>query len=310
MSYIGPRHNVFIYHAHALALGGWVKAAGGRYVPLPSVAPSVLSIGGGFCSNSEKNVNVRVRGREPFGRGGPKEFYLYIGRAYTEVSGIGADDEKATGRYTTRVRSILDDLFINDDFYVEHAEAVLSSIHDKPGKSEDNPPEPDVIVGDSNMHNVQVRGLTVTLNPHRHKVDEVRTFGALMTKRAEHEKALAMAGKGGDDGDDLIADLCDWDDPDVEKEPYVHDVAAMNKRATKHLSYSLFKSVSVPENKKDVKAFHSSLEVQGFGRIFLGEVMASYGMKQVTMFRLDLGCDNCGDVGGSGGTTNGTTYPP
>jgi hypothetical protein len=27
------------------------------------------------------------------------------------------------------------------------------------------------------------------------------------------------------------------------------------------------------------------------------------------MFRIDLGCDNCGGVGGSSGTTNGGSMP-
>jgi len=29
----------------------------------------------------------------------------------------------------------------------------------------------------------------------------------------------------------------------------------------------------------------------------------------VSMFRIDLGCDNCGGVGGSGGSTNGGPTP-
>jgi hypothetical protein len=314
MTYAGPIHNVFLYHAHALALGGWVRDKKGQYTALPSVAPSVLSITGGFCSASEKRINFRVPGRYTFGEDGPKDFYLYIGHAYTEVRGVGSDKEDdAFGTYHTTVRSVLDDVFINDEFHVEHAEAILSSKHLKPGKSDDDPEEARIMVGRSNMAGVHVKGAPVTLQRHRLDVDQEPTFNGLHKRLAAHERELATAGKGGTDGDALIKDLCDWSDPAAvpnDAPAYVHDLAGMNQRAKSHIRYSLFKSAAVPAGTPDVTAFNSSLEVKGFGRVFLGEVMVSHGTKQLTMFRLNLGCDNCGDVGGSGGTTNGSTYPP
>jgi hypothetical protein len=84
---------------------------------------------------------------------------------------------------------------------------------------------------------------------------------------------------------------------------YVRDLAAI-KSAT-HLRYSLFKGVDAP----GLDAYKTSIQVPGFGRIFLGEIFASRGMKQLNMIRINLGCDTCGDLTGGGGSTNGESMP-
>lgn len=309
MSYKGPRDHVFLYHAYALALGGWVKDKHGNLATIDSIAPSVLSIAGGHGSASAHDVNVGVRGKYPFGDDGPGSFQIYVGHAYTEVRGVEEEDENPFGIYRTTVRSVLDNVRINDVFEVEHAEAILMSTHDKPGSNGDVD-EGKVVVGNSNMSGVRVAGKRVGLKK-RDIVDREPSYGALQQLVKGRLSQLALPDNSGAAGDSWLDELCDWNDPNaIQGAPqYALDFAAMNQKSQRHLRFSLFKDVDLPPT-PGAKAFKTSIEVDDFGRIFLGEVMASHGMKQVTMFRIDLGCDNCGGAGGSDGTTNGSPYPP
>ena len=314
------RSHQFLYHAYALALGGWFRDKNGQLTSLPSIAPSVLSITGGYGAACEKNVNFTVDGSAPFGEGGPRGFHLFVGQAYSEVRGDVREDKNALGQYVTTVRSILDNVRINDDFYVEHAEAILESRHDVPGINNDAP-EAEVVVGDSNMFGVHVRGQKVGFE-RRAKPDHYARYNDLRRyvdgRRPKDNETLATPQQDAfaelsEDDRNWVDDLCDWYDPDQVPQDvkYARDIAKMNHDAKNHLRYSLFKNVTVPvDPATGIKGvYKSSIDVKNFGRIFLGEVIASHGMKQVHMFRIDLGCDTCGGVGGSGGTTNGGPMP-
>jgi len=318
MSYQGPQTHTFLYHAYALALGGWVKDKNKNYLPIQGVAPSVLSIVGGYSSASETNVNIGFENKYPFGDGGPSDFHIYVGHAYTEVRGTDVyDDEHPFGIYQTTVRSVLDEVRINDVFTVEHAETVLRSTHRKPGDGDAS--EGDVTVGDSNIAGVRVDGRRVKVDK-RNAVDRVTRFGELQPQVSDQLRLMEFAGKAGDPtGDPWFTELCSWcnpsavvpaDDTDLD---YARDIAMQNRDSRANFRYSIFKDVELDAPGRDhprgVKTFKSSIFVPEFGRIFLGEVIASHGTKRATMFRLNLGCDNCGDVGGSGGSTNGGPMP-
>lgn len=308
------RNHVFLYHAYALALGGWVRDKHGQITSLPSLAPSVLSMTGGYGAACEKNINFAVPGSYQFGKDRARGFHLYVGHAYSEVRGTVEDDVKPYGQYVTRVRSILDNVRFNDDLYIEHAEAVLESRHDNPGNGKPVP-EAEVVVGDSDMFGVFVRGAKVQFTKRRDP-DRMPRYGAMREKidpylKRKHE-ALVNGRPDPEDGDPFIDDLCDWHDPlalPKDAPPYAIDVATQNQKAQNHLRYSIFKDVQVPKVPGIKPSHKSSVDIEDFGRVFLGEVIASHGMKQLNMFRIDLGCDNCGGVGGSSGTTNGGSIP-
>jgi hypothetical protein len=310
-----PVNHVFLYHAYALALGGWVKT-GGRVTPIEGIAPSVLSVAGGFGSASAHHVNTGVRGQYPFGLTGPGDFYVYVGHAYTEVRG---EENEDAGEYRTSVRSVLDNVRINDVLSIDHAEAILRSTHRKPDP-DGNAPDAEIVVGDSNILGVNVAGTAVDLARHTapagvptFNIDGKPSFDTLQPLIGPHMKEAALVGKGGSTSDAWLDEVCDWHDPNLltdDPPPYAVNLAEMNQRANSHFRYSLYRSATVTKTTPGVRAYKSSVEVEKFGRIYFGEVFASHGTKQVTMFRLDLGCDNCGGMGGSGGSTNGSTYPP
>ena len=322
--YEKSRNHIFLYHAYALPFGGWVHDKNGQFTALPSIAPSVLSITGGFASASEKHVNFAVPGKYQFGEEGPKSFYLYVGHAYSEVRGTEGEDE---GAYTTTVRSVLDDVRINDDLYIEHSEAILRSTHDNPGKPqlpgiETPKTETPVWVGASEMYGVRVRGAKVNLEKHA-DIDRDPVYTSLHSAVRSAMQVPVAAGAGSNPagtsslaGNSWPYNICNWhDEATLGNDPplYAKDHATINQNAQNHLRYSIFQDVDVPRAREDnslgVTQFKSSVEVENFGRIFFGEVVASNGMKQLTMFRINLGCDNCGDAGGSGGTTNGGPMP-
>ena len=314
--YRGDQNPPFLYHAYALALGGWVKDKNHNLLPIKGVAPSVLSIVGGYSSASALDVNIGFENRYPFGETGPSDFHIYVGHAYTEARGADEDDDgNAFGVYQTSVRSILDDVRINDILAIEHAETILRSTHRKPGDGGDE--EGEVTVGDSNLSGLRVDGRRVSLTK-RDDVDRYRTFETLQPQVQDHLALVAFAGKGDPTPDPWLSDLCAWYDPteppqDDTDFDYARDVAMVNRNTKASVRYSIFKGVEIDAPRRDqprtVKTFRSSIYVENFGRIFLGEVIATHGTKQATMFRIDLGCDNCGGVGGSGGSTNGGPMP-
>jgi hypothetical protein len=274
---------------------------------------------GGYSSASETDVNIGFRNKFPVGDGGPSDFYIYVGHAYTEVRGADVfDDEHPFGIYRTTVRSVLDEVRINDVFAVEHAETVLQSTHRKPGDPAGDASEGDVEVGDSNIAGVRVDGRRVKVEK-RANVDRFTRYEALQPQVTDQLGLMQFAGKGGPTGDPWMTDLCSWCDPnavlpaDDKDLEYARDIATQNRDSKKNFRYSIFKDVELDaprrEQPRGLKTFKSSIFVPDFGRIFLGEVIASHGTKQATMFRINLGCDNCGDVGGSGGSTNGGPMP-
>jgi hypothetical protein len=272
-----------------------------------NVAPSVLPYSGGYGSASEVNVNIGFPLKFPFGDDGAPDFHIYIGRAFTEVSGVDTGEGDERKPFKTTVRSILDDVRINDVLAIGHSEAILTSTH---GKAER---EGQIVVGDSDLFGLRVAGKEVHLSK-RNLARLAPTFAGLQgqLKSQPTPPVPAEVGKGGV-SDSLSNDLFDWDDSDaVPDDPdfqYARDMARLNRSINKQMErsarFSLFAAVDAP----GLKTYRSSIVVENFGRIFLGEVIVSHGTKEVTMFRIDLGCDNCGDVGGSGGSTNGGPVP-
>jgi len=292
-------NHVFLYHAHAVAAGGWVKRTNGEHEPIESVAPSALLVSGGYSSNSARGVNFRPLRSHPFGSRGPSEFFVHIRRAFTEVRGYESDEENPFGAYVTTMRSVLEGFSVNDVLEVEYAEAVLTATHDKPNRYREAA-EARILVGSSSMHGLHVSGKKVGLEKHD-TIDDVPTFGGLR----EQIRQLATAGKSGP-ANRWIEDLADWNDltgvPDHAPQ-YAKDLS--NPGAERQIRLSLFKGLDAPQ----LNTYKASIDVENFGRIFPGEIFASPGMKHMTMLRLDLGCDNCGGVGGSGGSTNGGPVP-
>ena len=306
MSY-RPTNHIFLYNAYALAFGGWVRDKDKRFTPLPNIAPSVLSVAGGYGSATASYVNTGIHRPWSFGNGAPNEFAVYIGRAYTEVNGVEDDTiETPFGAYRTTVRSILDDVRINDVLYVEHSETVLMSVHEKPNR-DNQAPEPKVFVGDSNMSGLRVAGRAVGLMK-RDDIDRAPQYSVFKNMVKTYAQEMAVAGASGEADDPWLDDLTSWNNVQEGAPEYAQDLARIHQKQDKYIRFSIFKDVDFPTT-PGARAFKQSIEVDGFGRIFFGEVYASDGTKRASMFRIDLGCDNCGGSGGSDGSTNGGSVP-
>lgn len=266
-------HHLFLYHGYAHAFGGWVEESY-RYHPVSSVASSVLPLFGGKGSARERDFTFTVKGRK-------SDFFVSIGEAVTEVSGI-VTSEDADGVYRTTVRSIVDDLTINDVVHVSHLEAVMESIHPKwepdPQKPGARKPEAKVRLGMSRIDHMTVEGkpVTVTIDP---KIDNFTTY-ATMRKRSKAAPS-----------------------PGVAMPTYAANLAAMQSKTVVRCSIAS----SVSGEGLDISG--TSIDVPDFGRIYVGELFVSHGTRRLNMLRFNLGCDNCGDLASGSGGINGDTMP-
>lgn len=265
--------HLFLYHGYAHAFGGWVEQDN-RYHPVSSVASSVLPLFGGKGSARERNFTFTVKGQKA-------TFFVSIGEAVTEVDGI-VTSEDADGVYRTTVRSIVDDLTINDVVHVSHLEAVMESIHPK---WQPPAPKPEAVVrlGMSRVDHMTVEGkpVTVTIDP---KIDDFRTY-ADMCKRSKAAPSTAAPSTG------------------RTLPHYEADLAAIESQTV--LRCSIASSVSG----KGLDINGTSINVPDFGRIYVGELFVSHGTRRLNMLRFNLGCANCGDFAGGSGGINGDTMP-
>lgn len=270
--------HLFLYHGYAHAFGGWVEESN-RYHPVRSVASSVLPLFGGKGSARERNFTFTVKGQK-------SDFFVSIGEAATEVDGI-VTSEDADGVYRTTVRSIVDDLTINDVVHVSHLEAVMESIHPKwsldAQKRGEQKPEAKVRLGLSRIDHMTVQGepVTVTIDP---KIDDFRTYTD-MCKRSKAAPSTAAPSPG------------------KTLPPYEADLAEIESQTV--LRCSIASSVSG----KGLDIHGTSINVPDFGRIYVGELFVSHGTRRLNMLRFNLGCANCGDLASGSGGINGDTMP-
>jgi hypothetical protein len=58
-----------------------------------------------------------------------------------------------------------------------------------------------------------------------------------------------------------------------------------------------------------IKPVGHAFEIPEFGRVYIGEVLAQYGKRTVTMLRVELGCPVVGTMMVSQGAGNGHPLP-
>ena len=272
-----PIDHLFLYHGYAHAFGGWVEQDN-RYRPVSSVASSVLPLCGGKGSARERDFRFTAKGRK-------SDFFVSIGEAVTEVDGI-VTSEGDEGVYRTTVRSIVDDLTVNDVVHVSHLEAVMESIHPKwtPDERKRGVPKPEakVRLGMSRIDHMTVDGksVTVTIDPN---IDDFTTYSGMCERMSNAASRMRANMK--------------------TQPPYAADLEKIESKTVAR--GSIVSSVSG----KGLDISGTSIDVPDFGRIYVGELFVSHGTRRLNMLRFNLGCDNCGDLAAGSGGINGDTMP-
>lgn len=283
------KERIYFYHAYALALGGFVASDGERQ-NIDSAAATVLSVAGG-------SGHVRQTGYRFFrcGKNSEKNFYIRLEDAQSEVVGF----ETAEG-YTTRSRTTLRGLDINGIVKADLVESALESHH--AGTSCERREEPQIHILDSHFEGLTVDGVEV--KPTRNDAfDHYPTYGGL---RALVDGQL-------DDNDERArvlrprlraASLMDLPD---EPTPPSYAIDLSERYVSPHIiRCSIFDELAT-DGKLDTLGY--SIAVPDFGRVFLGELLVTHGMKRLNMIRFDLGCTYSGGGTSGGASVNGEPTP-
>jgi hypothetical protein len=290
------KEQILLYHGYALGCGGYVERDGAK-LPIDAVAPAVISIVGGKCRTEHPEWQFELPKTAKY----PK-FFIRFSKCVTEVS--SKEDDK---QWTTTAESTVDGLNLCDVIRADRVKMKLTSIHLKKKKGQKKS-EPHISFDGSEFAGLSVNGVSFDI-PIDRDLDCFQTHSEL--KNVIRGK-LRPAPRPG-----LPLPACkQWTEnfnprnllTAGRKEPeYMRDLA--RKYVSDKLTRcSIVGDFEVPPETGAVKRGYS-IDIDGFGRIFFGEMIVSDGMKRLNMIRFDLGCDGCAGGTVPAGAVNGDSVP-
>jgi hypothetical protein len=275
----------YLYHAYALAAGGFVTSDGNRQ-NIESAASVVLSMSGGSGHVTQTGYRFLWCGRTT-------NFYIRIAESECEV--VGYEDSEG---YHTRSKSILRGLDINGVITADVVESALESLHTTAGCAAAPHHEPAIELLNSRFEGLKISGVSVS--PQRSPVfDSCPTYDSLnaFVNGSSSVPAATLRPRF------RVASLMDvpTDPPPTQ---YVTDMS------TKYVRDDVIRcSIFDPLEPSELKSYGASVDVPQFGRIYLGELVVTKGMKRLNMIRFDLGCDAEGGGTSGGSAVNGEPVP-
>lgn len=285
---------IFLYHGYGLACGGYVERKGERFA-IDSVAAGAISIAGGYSETTQKEW--RYPGpKSPRGSRGsapPGDFFISIGETTTRVWSDWKQDEE--GAWVTTAESRVSGFNLDGVVTADLLVARLTSVHYKQRKGVKKQ-QPRISFKGSAFGNLKVKIARTAIPesmaiPIDEVLDDFQTHSEL--KDALNGKVMPKPRKGFTAGackawsrDVGVRNLLEGDDRDRE---YVRDLRK------KFVSKSLTRcSIAGPLSRPNgIGGKGYSIEIDGWGRVFFGEMIVSDSMKQLSMIRFDLGCDTC-----------------
>ena len=204
--------------------------------------------------------------------------YVSFSAGYTYVAGSKSGDYT----YTTLVTAVVENLNILDIVTADRVVARLASHHSLDPKL--NQDEPQISLLGSKIENLRVGCCPVQLEFDEDVLVGRNTFATLKERFDRDEGFRKMAA-----------------DPFVTMPPEI----PVNPRGV--FLCSLVKDMKL--NCPGVKTAGHVFEVPEFGRVYIGEVLAQYRTRTVTMLRLDLGCPLAGSFVAAQSIGNGHPLP-
>jgi len=274
----------YLYNANALAAGGFVTSDGNRQ-NIESAASVVLSMSGGSGHVTQTGYRFLWCGRTT-------NFYIRIAESECEV--VGYEDSEG---YHTRAKSILRGLDINGVITADVVESAVESLHTTAGCAAAPHHEPAIELLNSRFEGLKVSG--VSLSPQRSQA-----FSACPT----YESLRALVDGTDAETATLRTRLRAASLMDVPTDPPAPQYAVdMCNRFVRHdvIRCSIFD----PLEATGLNTCGSSIDVPQFGRIYLGELVVTKGMKRLNMIRFDLGCDAEGGGTSGNSAVNGEPVP-
>jgi hypothetical protein len=204
--------------------------------------------------------------------------YVSFSTAYTYVAG----SKRGRDTYTTLVTSVVENLNILDVVTADRVVARLASHHSLDEKL--NQEEPEITLLGSKIDNLKISGCPVQLVFEDDLFLRCNTFETLKKEFDGSAGFRKMAA-----------------DPFVTTPPRV----PVDPRGV--FLCSLVKQMEI--NCPGVKVVGHAFEVPEFGRVYIGEVLAQYRKRTVTMLRFDLGCPLVGGFVAAQSIGNGHPLP-
>lgn len=292
MSY-EKRDSLFLYHAYALGLGGWVERDGRKY-PIDSLAPGVLSVVGGETKTTS-----------PAWRFKQDDFYVSVDSAVARLWTEETDDA-----WISNVETTLSGFDLSGRVQARTIVARLTSTH----KKQVDPRRPRKERAKISFKGSRIEGLSIERKEVPFGADDVldefATHGELTSVLAGKNQpkprpgldARACAAWGGNYKRRSLLTSVRGD------APYVTDL--VKKFVSPGVTRCTIAAQEIPDlGLKHVRPRGYSVEIEDFGRVFFGEMIVSNGMKRLNMVRWDLGCTNCGGGTGGAADVNGESMP-
>jgi hypothetical protein len=283
---------MYLYHAHAVALGGAVERPSPQTIG--ALASCVLPIAGGTSSASEGKFDNGL---------------IAFDSAQSALTGSEESRSDATV-YVSGVSVIIRGLNIRNMFTADEVVLRIASEHAGPphpkrGKITADWGEAKIITTGSHFDNLKIAGYKVTVEADHKFFSDCPTY---------HDFQIAWQGAGRSKVKKSLMGSTlkrppGRDDPEHLREIYRGFDEQRKSAKLKHsVLFSFVKEVKGIGG-AEIDNWGPIIRIPQFGTIYLGEVIVSPGHRRVNMFRLQLGSpDGAGTVGGSGGS-NGTGFP-
>jgi hypothetical protein len=279
-------NRVHYYHADACAFGGYFDSPI-EHTIAPQ-APMSLSPSGGY--GSARTENFRLEGLVSFKS------------ASTQVS--GRLSKKDDGGWVTLSSAVVEGLNVLDVLTADRLCAQISTHHPFGGNN------PKVNFLGTSFENLRIAGhpveLTLDLDicdqgkPNAYPVPDIPCVSnqRFLDKVAEQYRQMCEA-------KNIPERVKDRAVPDWVRERYAWD----NEKSGKNGGL-LCSVVTRSSGKFPGRPFGNAIEVPGFGKVFLGELLVDCKSYQLTMVRLELGCPGVGQSSAATAKANGGTEPP
>jgi hypothetical protein len=281
-----PKHE-FHFHAGASSLGGLLVEPLNR--PIPAQASVTLPSAGGFATARTEAFNL--------------DGIISCAAASTTVSG----GKKADGSARVLVKSVVEGLNLLDVVTADRLVAQISVDIPVTGG-----PRRISVLG-SQFDGLKLGGVLVHPCLARDLLlPKPRVNGTLENltwedfDRVGRAQAIRLVGRAGcEDGRDDGSDLAGWLG---RRFGWMTD--DQGRDGSQCSLSSLFDTVTAVDCVIPGRVLGHVIELPAFGRIFLGEILASRDFVQVTMVRAELGCVVGGSASGGVVTANGHMVPP
>ena len=282
---------MYLYHAHAVALGGTVERPTQQIIP--ALASCSLALSGGTSSAREGKFDNGL---------------VAFDSAQSDITG-SAETRNGATVYVTGVNISISGLNVRNMVMADQVVLRLASEHQEPpmpsgGTPSRNWGEPRTVTTGSHFDNLKIAGHSVNVATNHKFFSDYRTHGDLDAAWLGGNPAVQSRLMG-----HTITS------PPVATDPaHLRDVyfGCRGRMALPNLMapvlFSFVESVG-PISGTEITNWGPIIRIPQFGVLYLGEVISCPGHRRVNMLRLELGSPDGAGVTIGTGDSNGTGYP-